>query len=233
MLSCSMLWDPKLADEAEQRGEDISGFLTGNHELCKHELLFTILHENNYNVDAAQTALMKIQQCNGGFPSTRLNEEEAQKFREIIRKSQKDFSSIAKGLNRKRSDCLVHYYTWKASNRMYQSMKKVWSDRGCSVCGEVGFLIICDRCNSNFHMECTIPPLSEVPKGNWFCDSCRNSGRTAPSIYNGKKTPSPEKQCRSHTTKSDTESISPRDLFRDEKQSPARLDMDCYVLRLR
>jgi len=231
--SYSMLWDPKLADEAQQRGEDISGFLAGNHELCKHELLLKILHENNYIVDAARRALVKIQKRNGGFPSTRLNEEESQKFRKVIHKTQKDFSSIAKSLKRKRSDCLVHYYNWKSSNRRYQSIKKGWSDGSCCVCGEVGLLIICDGCNSNFHMECTTPPLSEVPKGNWFCDSCRYSGRTVPSIYNGKKTLSPEEQTHSNTMKSDTESTSSGDHFRDEMQPPTRLDSDCYVYRIR
>ena len=219
ILRYSMLWDPKLANEAERGGEDISGFLRGKHELCQHELLMTTLHNNDYNVHAAQKALERMQRRKNALPSSKLNEDEARQFRELIHESQKDFSSVAKSLKRTRSDCLVHYYNWKASNRRYQRMKKVWSDEGCSVCGEVGLLIICDGCNSNFHIECVKPPLTEVPKGNWFCDTCLYTTRPVPSIYKGKKTLSPKKKSRSRTINSDLESTS---LVRDEMHVPAR-----------
>ncbi len=214
-----MLWDPKLADEAERRGEDISAFLRGKHELCQHELLMTILHKSDYNVNAAQKALERMQRRTNALPSSKFNEDEARQFRELIHESQKDFSSVAKSLKRTRSDCLVHYYNWKASNRRYERMKKVWSNEGCSVCGEVGLLIICDGCNSNFHMECVKPPLIEVPKGNWFCGTCLYTTLTVPSMYKGKKTLSPKKKSRSRTINSDSESTS---LVRDEIHVPAR-----------
>ena len=179
----------------------------------------TTLHNNDYNVHAAQKALERMQRRKNALPSSKLNEDEARQFRELIHESQKDFSSVAKSLKRTRSDCLVHYYNWKASNRRYQRMKKVWSDEGCSVCGEVGLLIICDGCNSNFHIECVKPPLTEVPKGNWFCDTCLYTTRPVPSIYKGKKTLSPKKKSRSRTINSDLESTS---LVRDEMHVPAR-----------
>lgn len=181
-----MLWDPKLAEEAERRGEDISGFLEGDQELCKQDLLFSILHKNDYKVAAARMDLEKMQRQDNAFSSSKLNEDEAKHFETLIRKKQKNISVVAKILNRKRSDCLVHYYTWKKTSRRYKSMKKRWSNKYCSVCSDGGFLIVCDGCSSNFHLKCAEPPLTAVPDGNWFCDSCRCIKRTAPSICTGK-----------------------------------------------
>jgi hypothetical protein len=118
------LWDPNLAEEAERRGEDISGFLEGEHELCKQELLFSILHKNDYRVDAARMDFERMQRLDNACSSSKLNKNEARQFGLLIHESQKDFSSIAKNLKRKRSDCLIHYYEWKVSKRIYQSRKK-------------------------------------------------------------------------------------------------------------
>ena len=176
-----MLWDPKLATEAEQNGQDIAGFLKGNHDLGKHDLLHSILHKNNYNVAAARIELE--QRRIGASASLKLNEDEAKQFEGLMRTCQKDFSRVAKTLKRKRSDCLVHYYNWKASSRRYQGLKEQWNDQYCSVCQDGGLLIICDGCRLNFHMECVEPPLTAVPEGNWLCGSCKHTKRTGPSIY--------------------------------------------------
>jgi len=168
------LWDPKLAEEAEKiRGENISGFLEGNHELCTQESLFTILHNNDYCVDMARLDLDRVRKHNKEPLSSKLNKNEERRFEALIRDCQKDFATISEKLNRKRSDCLIHYYRWKASSRSYQGMKTAWKDSYCSVCQDGGDLIICDGCNSNFHMECVNPPLTAVPEGNWFCHSCQ------------------------------------------------------------
>lgn len=33
-------------------------------------------------------------------------------------------------------------------------------------------LLICDKCNNGFHLECLTPSLNSVPKGAWFCAEC-------------------------------------------------------------
>ncbi|CAM9442195.1 unnamed protein product, partial [Chrysoparadoxa australica] len=32
--------------------------------------------------------------------------------------------------------------------------------------------LLCDRCDATYHLACLVPPLSEVPKTEWFCPSC-------------------------------------------------------------
>jgi len=52
--SYELSWDPKRAEEAERNGEDITGYLEGEKELCRKELLMKILHSNNYDVKLSQ-----------------------------------------------------------------------------------------------------------------------------------------------------------------------------------
>jgi len=45
----------------------------------------------------------------------------------------------------------------------------------CSVCREMGRdaeMLLCDRCDQGFHLDCLVPPLSAVPKGRWYCPGC-------------------------------------------------------------
>ncbi|XP_059619574.1 putative uncharacterized protein DDB_G0282133 isoform X2 [Phlebotomus argentipes] len=36
-------------------------------------------------------------------------------------------------------------------------------------------MLLCDSCNRGYHMACLCPPFTEVPTGDWFCDTCSNS----------------------------------------------------------
>jgi PHD and RING finger domain-containing protein 1 len=45
----------------------------------------------------------------------------------------------------------------------------------CEVCGECNRedrLLLCDGCDSGYHLECLDPPLSTVPIEAWFCPDC-------------------------------------------------------------
>lgn len=45
----------------------------------------------------------------------------------------------------------------------------------CLVCGrgdEEDRLLLCDGCDDSYHTFCLIPPLQEVPKGDWRCPKC-------------------------------------------------------------
>ncbi|XP_024086370.1 PHD and RING finger domain-containing protein 1 isoform X3 [Cimex lectularius] len=33
-------------------------------------------------------------------------------------------------------------------------------------------MLLCDRCNAGYHMDCLSPPLTQVPTGDWFCQYC-------------------------------------------------------------
>jgi hypothetical protein len=52
----------------------------------------------------------------------------------------------------------------------------------CEICkgnyeNDDDHLLICDKCNNGFHLECLTPKLVAVPKGAWFCPEC--SGKAA------------------------------------------------------
>uniref|UniRef100_A0A3Q2NZ10 [histone H3]-trimethyl-L-lysine(4) demethylase n=1 Tax=Fundulus heteroclitus TaxID=8078 RepID=A0A3Q2NZ10_FUNHE len=45
----------------------------------------------------------------------------------------------------------------------------------CLVCGSGGDedrLLLCDGCDDSYHTYCLIPPLHDVPKGDWRCPKC-------------------------------------------------------------
>ena len=42
----------------------------------------------------------------------------------------------------------------------------------CQVCGNGGDLICCSNCTLVFHLQCTVPPLSTIPDGDWYCCFC-------------------------------------------------------------
>jgi hypothetical protein len=38
-------------------------------------------------------------------------------------------------------------------------------------------MLICDGCRTGWHKQCSVPPLTRVPRGNWFCPACSVRGR--------------------------------------------------------
>ncbi len=43
----------------------------------------------------------------------------------------------------------------------------------CFICCMGGSLVCCDHCDKSFHLECHIPPLAEVPFGDFKCCECQ------------------------------------------------------------
>lgn len=59
------------------------------------------------------------------------------------------------------------------------------SDILCNECkggddAEGNHILLCDgnlgKCNSSYHMRCLNPPISAIPEGDWYCDSCVKAG---------------------------------------------------------
>jgi hypothetical protein len=45
----------------------------------------------------------------------------------------------------------------------------------CEACGrgdDESRLLLCDSCDDAYHTYCLLPPLPEVPKGEWRCHKC-------------------------------------------------------------
>ncbi|KAL8519010.1 hypothetical protein ACS0TY_010093 [Phlomoides rotata] len=50
-----------------------------------------------------------------------------------------------------------------------------WEDGICKVCGmdkDDDNVLLCDKCDSEYHRYCLDPPLLRIPEGNWYCPSC-------------------------------------------------------------
>ncbi|TVU32893.1 hypothetical protein EJB05_24658, partial [Eragrostis curvula] len=53
--------------------------------------------------------------------------------------------------------------------------KAPWEVGVCKVCGidrDDDNVLLCDKCDSEYHTYCLNPPLPRVPRGNWYCPSC-------------------------------------------------------------
>lgn len=53
--------------------------------------------------------------------------------------------------------------------------KAPWEDGVCKVCGidrDDESVLLCDKCDSEYHTYCLDPPLARIPIGNWYCPSC-------------------------------------------------------------
>ncbi|XP_051122027.1 methyl-CpG-binding domain-containing protein 9 isoform X2 [Andrographis paniculata] len=50
-----------------------------------------------------------------------------------------------------------------------------WEEGLCKVCGldrDDDNVLLCDKCDSEYHRYCLNPPLKRIPEGNWYCPSC-------------------------------------------------------------
>jgi hypothetical protein len=49
--------------------------------------------------------------------------------------------------------------------------------RLCGIAKRAAIMVICDICSTRWHLECLIPPLLEVPVGQWACPECVRHSR--------------------------------------------------------
>lgn len=170
------LWDYRLAKQAEQRGEDIPGFLSLLNASGR-VMLMEILHRNNYSVDRARAEIMKSLAT--GFPRdlTPFNKSETESFASAILAKNKDFSAVSKELGRSVTSCLIHYYSKFKKSEGYAGLKQSThrlkgQEEFCAICDDGGEVICCDACMRVFHARCLSPPLLELPEGDWYCPKC-------------------------------------------------------------
>ncbi|KAH8551559.1 RCC1/BLIP-II [Umbelopsis sp. PMI_123] len=55
---------------------------------------------------------------------------------------------------------------------------------GCVKCGKGDNeeqILLCDKCDNPMHTYCAVPPLKDIPEGDWYCDSCHPNGHSADS----------------------------------------------------
>ena len=48
-------------------------------------------------------------------------------------------------------------------------------DTACEVCSsaeDADHMLLCDKCNRGYHLNCLVPPMASIPPGEWFCQKC-------------------------------------------------------------
>jgi len=94
-----------------------------------------------------------------------------------------------------------------------------WQDNDtCRVCGvdeDYESIMLCDRCDAEYHTYCLNPPLDNVPEGNWFCPECVALDKGFPDRPSGK----------------DVEGVEPESLEGEEEQFPGDRSMNDAVQR--
>ncbi|KAE9522307.1 hypothetical protein AGLY_017298 [Aphis glycines] len=77
-------------------------------------------------------------------------------------------------MDRFSSKCKTGHLKSKKSTRSKPAVNYI-EKYCCQKCGRdksEKTILICDECDSSFHMQCLIIPLTTVPKGTWRCDKC-------------------------------------------------------------
>ncbi|XP_050430388.1 lysine-specific demethylase lid [Adelges cooleyi] len=76
------------------------------------------------------------------------------------------------------SKCRIGHLKSKESKKSKRNRKAVVDELAKYYCQKCGSgkseetILICDGCDLSFHMQCLMPPLTSVPKGEWRCPKC-------------------------------------------------------------
>lgn len=92
-----------------------------------------------------------------------------------------------------KSDCLTAESKEEIDQMFACEIPKApWEDGVCKVCGidrDDDNVLLCDKCDAEYHKYCLNPPLARIPEGNWFCPSCvggksfvQNKSDTRPTL---------------------------------------------------
>jgi hypothetical protein len=66
------------------------------------------------------------------------------------------------------------------------TLARVSADHPCEVCrfpDREGEMLLCDNCNTGWHLDCLTPKLTTVPRGHWLCPYCVLVGVTLDHVW--------------------------------------------------
>jgi len=172
-----IIWNPKKAAET-----GMLSFIEDYVPQNKREKAMQLLHDKNYSVVKTTDFINQIDQSNVSSWSS----NDIKKFHAEIFRCRKNFKALSQSMGNKEMGDIIAYYLghYKKSEdyrllktvRMEERIEKAQQPNHdadhCVICGEGGNLLICDGCESEWHMECTKPALKTVPEGHWECDVC-------------------------------------------------------------
>jgi hypothetical protein len=177
--SGTVIWDGNEASMAHgaSHNASVENFINQLSKTFDHVFLMEVLHSCGYSVEKANEELIhRIQSRQCIFLPKKFTAKEAKQFKILVVECAKDFSDIAKRMNKSVNDCLVHYYQLKGNKEAYAAIKRVVKQKVdyCTVCDDGGDLLLCDACHRCYHLLCLTPPLNEVPEGDWLCPHCND-----------------------------------------------------------
>uniref|UniRef100_A0A8D0EXU2 Tripartite motif containing 28 n=1 Tax=Strix occidentalis caurina TaxID=311401 RepID=A0A8D0EXU2_STROC len=71
----------------------------------------------------------------------------------------------------------------------------------CRVCCQAGAVVMCDRCEHCYHLDCHLPALQEVPSPEWRCLLCQDLPPATEDLASGFEERPPHKLCPSDQQK--------------------------------
>jgi len=110
-------------------------------------------------------------------------DQEVDSFQHLMVENLKDMYRVKKdmsdcGYERSISELMDFYYNKFKKTDKYQELKRELikfrdlNNDQCEVCHDGGNLICCENCDNVYHLQCLVPPLSELPEGDWYCPPC-------------------------------------------------------------
>ncbi|NXN43509.1 TIF1B factor, partial [Rhinoptilus africanus] len=76
-----------------------------------------------------------------------------------------------------------------------QGSPPVPSVSSCRVCCQAGAVVMCDRCERCYHLDCHLPALQEVPSPEWQCLLCQDLPPPGDDLPDGFQEGLPQKLC--------------------------------------
>jgi hypothetical protein len=167
------IWDPKKALRSGHMN-----FIQEKVSYNKRGLAFSMLHSNQYIID--DHFLDTLDKMKNPYDCSTWTQQDKELFHRYVYQCKKDITKVSKLMKKPFSSCYCYYLTkYKKSSDyvvlkiIYQQEKKAKDKEDCcAVCHDGGDLIICEECESAFHLSCLNPPLAEVPECDWYCDEC-------------------------------------------------------------
>ncbi len=178
------IWDRGAAEK--------SGKIEFVHTRVKHnkkEKALIAFHSRGYRLPGFYEEVCNLTPTDGSI----WTEEEKSQFRAAIFREHKDMSKVSQAMNKSLTECMTYYLGSFKQSDDYRALKSVMREYAgnlskgifgapvvCDGCGKGGKLIVCDSCESHYHLSCTSPPLSSIPEGLWSCAICTSTKGTEP-----------------------------------------------------
>lgn len=180
------IWD---SDAAEKSGKVDFVDTRVNHN--KKEKALIAFHSRGYRLPGFYEEVCKMTPTDGSV----WTKAEKCQFKTAIFREHKDMSKVSKEMNKTVTECMTYYLGSFKQSDEYQTLKSAMRKHAnnfcegilsvpvvCDRCGKGGKLIVCDFCESHYHLSCTSPPLESIPEGLWSCAVCTSLESTEQNI---------------------------------------------------